>query len=800
MSTAPEPSRNRGSPISVLPLARSSRIGAPPTPLTPLIGRQHERARAAELVEQGARLVTLTGPGGVGKTRLALQLAMDLEDNFADGLAWVPLATVRVADAVMPAIAQAVGVHTSPSHDLPGALIAALRDARLLLILDNVEQVLPATAQLGEMLRACPELAILTTSRSLLRVSGEHAIRVPPLAVPASAGAYAELVGSEAVQLFSERARAVSPNFTLDAEDARNAAAICARLDGLPLAIELAAARVSFLPLPALSARLGRRLPLLTDGAHDQPARLRTMRDAIAWSYDLLNPREQAVFRGVAIHAGGFRIDAVVTICARHQDLALTAGEPPELDAVAFTCIRSLTDHSLVHHGIDPDGEPRFIMLETIREFALEQLDERGERPAAEHARADYLATLLSQSERRAGTAEGATTLALIDHEQENIREALSWLTENGDAARAVRLAGMMASYWFAQGYYQQGRSSLEHLLDRGAGAEVRAEALVGLGYTLLFQGESARAKMVFEDALRSWQEPNHSKQAASALMGLGVVAGQQSRYEEATELLQNALALGQTLDDPAQAASIASLALSPLGTMAHALGNLALARDHHTQSLALRRQLGDTRGASRALADLGSVAVDRGDYERALEHFREALTLAAGYENPPFVSHALVGAARVTLAREQPARAARLLGAADALRGEIEANVTLEFEHLARDRACASARAALGDEAFASAVAKGRVSSLDDAIAEIGQIAPRTGVTSSAATVRYGLTPREVDVLKGIVDYLTDREIAERLFISRRTVGWHVTGILNKLTVDSRRQAATKALDEELI
>lgn len=671
-----------------------------PLPLTPLVGRAKAVDAVAGLFDQAAaRLVTLTGPGGVGKTRLALTVAERLGRAFADGVVFVPLAALASPDRVLTAIAAALGLHERAGQTVQQRLIQTLQSRRALLVLDNFEHLLPAAALVSELLAACPRLAVLATSRAPLNLLGERQYAVPPLELPATwqEAPLERLRDVPVVVLFEQRAQAVAPHFAVTAANGETVLAICRRLDGLPLAIELAAAWAKVLPLQTLLERLDRRLPLLVGGPHDLPERQRTMQKTIAWSYDLLSERAQRLLSRLAVFVGGFTLAAAEAVGA-------TDAEP---QGVVLASLAELLDASLLQAFHDAPlvweerGTPRYTMLETVREFALERLSASGEDVQAhDRHRSYYLGFAETHAPNLVG-ANAVVTLARFTEEQPNLRAALQSAIDHRDTKVVTRFGVALWRFWVWHGYIQEGRTWLESALDSCEGAHPSpaqsATLLQITGNVSRIQTDYVRAHELFTAALAIRRELDDRHGVASCLHNLGIIADDQGEYTRAETLHAEALEIARLLDDR----HALSFVLASLGDALQAQGRTDEAAARYEESLALARRLQYRWGIGYALTGLGDLHRARGAVAVSLAHYQESLTLHMQIGNKLGIAACLGGLARLAGEYGSPEHVAQLLGAAAAVREHVGAP-RAPAEALIDHQARATALAALGEDGFA--------------------------------------------------------------------------------------------------
>ncbi|HKP54689.1 MAG TPA: diguanylate cyclase [Chloroflexia bacterium] len=645
-------------------------ISRPPNnlPAVPysFVGRHRETEEIKGLLREG-RLVMITGPGGIGKTHLAVHAASVMLDQFEDGVFFVPLGAISNPDLVASTLAQTLGVVETGGKSPSEAVKEYLRDKEMLLVLDNFEQVLDAAVLVSDLLSGCPLVKVLATSREALRVRGEQVFDLQPLALPeediVGRGQGVEtLAGYPAIAMFVQCAHAARPDFALTDDNAPTVAAICARLDGLPLAIELVAARIKLLSPGEILARLKdpggqEALRLLTGGPRDMPNRHRTMHAAIGWSYDLLSDEEKLLFTWLGVFAGGFTLDAAEQV----------AGDGEEVEDV-FDLVSSLLDKSLLRRaGGAGDGEARFAMLETIREYALERLEARGAAAELKRRHADYYLALAERAEPLLVGPEQKRWLGVLASEYGNMRAALAWTLEAGEWEMLAQIASLFWRLWYLQGPVGEGRAWLGHALAHRAelSIKVRARALQGAGVLARSQGDPAQAKALLEEGLGLWRELGDKQGLSGVLNSLGLLAIEQGHYDQAQPYLEESADLDRERGDKQRLA----VSLNNLGGVAYFRGDYPGATRFYTESLQLRREMGDKWGIANSLYNLGEVAQHEGDYEQASALYKESLVLRQEVGDKRGICICLDGLAAVAMYTGQHMLSCILLGAVDALR-----------------------------------------------------------------------------------------------------------------------------------
>lgn len=674
--------------------------------LTSFIGREPELAEVKRLL-RSARLLTLTGAGGTGKTRLAAQIAADLIHEIEDGVWWVELASLTDPSLVPQAVAAALGVREQPGRALVKTLADHLRARRLALILDNCEQVIVACARLAdELLRACPELKILATSREALNLGGEVTWLVPTLSAPDPNQSLPldELKKFEAARLFIERACAALPDLTLTTENAPAIAQICHRLDGLPLAIELAAARVKALTVEQIAARLDNCFRLLTEGSRVELPRHQTLRAAIDWSYDLLEENERVLLRRLSVFAGGFTLRAVEATCA---------GAGVESDEI-FDLLSRLIDKSLVVVAERSD-EARYRLLETMRQYARDRLLESQETAAIKRRHASFYLGLAEEAEPKINTAERSAWLKRLESDQDNLRASLTTAAELREPETGLRMAGAIFWFWFHRGYWNEGRGWSRRALESPTATErtkARAKALFADGVLAWAQGDHGAARARLEESAAIWRENEDRRGLAHTLHFLAMEMLAQNEHVTARSLAEESVAFFRKENDRfGLACSLASL-----GIAAQSQEDYTESKSYLEESVAVFREIGDDWGIALPLRNLGIVAIRQGDYNLAVARLKESLLALRELREKWFISRSLETLAGAFAQRGDCHRAARLFGAAEMLRETVGASV-LAFYRADYERGLAALRAQFDEETLVAEWAKGRAMTVEEAL-----------------------------------------------------------------------------------
>jgi non-specific serine/threonine protein kinase len=753
-----------------------------PALLTRLIGRDASIVAGCDLLAR-SRLVTLTGPGGIGKTQLALAIGHKVADRFPGGVAFVELATVLEPDLVLPAVAATLGLRGTSIESIEQRLKRYLSERQMLLILDNAEHLLDAAPDIAGLLAASAHLRILVTSRSPLNLRGEHAFDVPPLTIPPRQHAQspAELARYPAMELFVRQAQATDAAFRLTDTNVEAVASICARLDGIPLAIELAASRIRVLSPGGILSLLDQQLLLLTGGPRDQPPRLQTMRSAISWSYDLLDAGQQELFRRLAVFSGGWTLDTAVAVC--------------QPEGHVLEAMTSLITWSLVRRIAEPAADARFVMLEPIRQFALEQLVDSGEIDAVRSRHANVFLALAEEASPHLDWRDQTPWMRRLDPEHDNFRTAISWLLERHEAERGLRFIAALSWFWNIRGYFLEARASAQAFLNlpeaRGRTVE-RARALGALAYLLDFLGDYEQAKAFGEEALAINDETGDRRGRARILIPLITTAYDMRDDRRHLQLSEDLLRTARAIGDQENIAR----ALVRLGMDALRGGDFEQAFTLYTQALELARRLENRATTALALASIGDVYYQLGDLARATTIYRDSHSIYVDYNYARPIARGFERLAATACASQQWQRAARLYAAAAARCAAIG----IDFPIADRDDVdtdIAAIRASLTDEQFQSAWDQGQAMSFADAVAYALEMEPEQA--TATPPVAGKLSPRECDVLRLIAAGQSNKQIAAELFLSVHTIERHITNLYAKIGARGRADATAWALRHDL-
>lgn len=760
-----------------------------PIPPTALIGREREVAEIRALLQQsGVRLVTLTGPGGIGKTRIAFEVGQQLFEPYGGQVRIVQLDSLADPELLLARISSSLDI-PERAHESPrAALVEALSNAPWLLVLDNFERLGAAAPDIAWLLGSVDGLSLLVTSRVRLHIQGEVEFVTPPLPLPDAREPFER---NPAVSLFMQRARAVAPGLSFDDSNGPAIAAICQQLDGIPLAIELAAARSKVLPPEAILARLDRRLPLLTGGPRDLPNRLRTMRNAIDWSYELLAPVEQAFFRRLCVFVGSFSL-LEATAVGIDRD-AMSSRDDAEI--LAIDMLGALVDNSLIRQQ-ELVGEPRFTVLETIREFGIEELETQGELATTCDHHADYFIELAEAAFLQLRGADRLPWLARLSEAHDNLGSALAWLCETADGPRAVQLAGALWRFWWWRSYPVEGRRFLEQALVL-PGAATRgaqyARALTGCGALAETMGDYSVAASYHETALEVWTSLDDQEELAHALLFRWLVALNVDDEDRMATLALESLRLFREIDDPW------GVATSQLE-----LGVVAMLRGEHAEGeqVLLRAidgfiALSDPWGAAMSDGVLGNIKTAQGDYATAVTYLERSLRNLLALDDQWGVATVLLSIARTAAAQRNYELVAQISGSIQSLHASMGASVKVPFRERFR-RNLEEAEAHLGQDRFAELIAEGAALTPPEAVA--AAFAPARAPVESKHASRNALavlSPREREVLR-LVPGHTAGEIGEALFISESTVRTHIEHILNKLGMRNQKELVAAIYEQD--
>jgi predicted ATPase/DNA-binding SARP family transcriptional activator/DNA-binding CsgD family transcriptional regulator len=813
-----------------------------PVSLTSFVGRERELLEVKRALAM-TRLLTLTGPGGSGKTRLALETAADLVGAYQDGVWLVDLAPLSEPGLLVQEVAGVLEVQERPGVPLFDTLVDSLRSSQMLLVLDNCEHLVDAVARLVEdLLCSCPNLRLLATSREALGVAGEVNLPVPPLSLPDPGRQMTveDLEGYGSARLFVERALYRPSAFTLTPENAGAVAEVCRQLEGIPLAIELAAARVGVLAVEQISERLSDSLGLLTGGGRTLTSRQRTLRGSLDWSFALLDEPERKLFGRLAVFAGGWSLEAAQAVCSEDG-----IGQDEVLDLLG-----GLVDKSLVMVGASASGATRYRMLEPIRQYAREKLEVGGGAEEAQGRHAAFFLDVAEEAEPELTGPRSGPWVGRLEEEHDNLRAALSWVLERREAGQGLRFGAALWRFWLAEGYLSEGRKWLDTILAGGEQGPERARALEGLGWLAQYQGDIERAKAAYSEMLKLSRELDDRGNVATALNSLGTLAVSTGDNERAKRYLEENLSVLQRLEEEQDAATkikkyhasnlLGILALNEDGDPARATAlwkeSLALAREtgdafrigvslcslgyvavlqgdneratalcEETLTFAREHEDAGEEVVPETLVNLGLAALGKGEYERAISSFDEALAMSRRAGRKASIINALEGMASLAGARGEAPLAAKLWGAAEKAR-EVTGIALPPGERALHEPRLSSARSLVGEREWGEALAEGREMSLEEAADYAfsrDQVDPPTTTVPQEASVGEPaphLSRREREVVVLVARGLTNRQISAELGISERTAGNHVGRILGKLRLRSRAQIASWALEHELL
>ncbi len=804
-----------------------------PVSLTSLVGREYDIQTVSMLLRRSdVRLLTLTGVGGIGKTRLAVRVATELQLDFPDGVCFVSLATISDPEFVLPAIAQMLGLKEGTGQAIKEQLYTYLRTQHMLLVLDNYEQVVTTAPLLADLVGHCPQLKILVTSRTVLHIDGEQEYSVVPLAVPnlGSVNASKSVTQYASVALFVERAQACKPEFQVTEDNVSTIAEICVRVDGLPLAIELAATRVKVLSVKQIAARLHNAHRLLLGDNRTALPRQRTLQATMDWSYNLLSEQEQTLFCRLCVFVGSCTLEAIEAICAGG---GIEEGQ-------ILQVLSHLVDHSLVLMQ-EQDDVVRYRMLEVIRQFGWEKLKASGEAANLSRCHRNWYLGLAERAEQELVGKHQGEWLDYLEAEHDNLRYALGWSLEQKEGEEAARIGVSLWPFWIIRNHMGEGGKFLalsvaqlhgftalrakllrisgvimgrngEHaramqLLEESldiwrtvSDKQGTASTLLVLGVGALTIGDYERATVYYEQSLPFLREMKDKHEIALALNGLGLTLLYQGKHERASELFEESLALCREIGDIRSIAAI----LANQGMISLEQGDYIQAIELCQESLALRRKLGDKGGSAHVLIILGRVAFFLNKFQKAFTCYRESLALRLESGEKEGIAAALEGIVAICSVQGDTSSAARLLGAAAALR-EASGVALSPIDRSFSERSIVSVKARLGEQAFDNAWAEGGAFTLKQALELQEQLnsmmqSPARSTTHALAGYPDELTAREVEVLGLVAQGLSDSAVAERLVLSPRTVQGHLRSIYSKLHVNSRSGATRYAIEHQLV